>query len=220
MTSSRPCLIFTYHSVTHFIILFFRDSDLDLANERSGQTAAMGGWRDGLEGRMRELENIVLTLQAKQPFSSTSGGGPTATLLSSEQGRGQGQDADPGFLFLMEQIEGRLTGAVDAAVAKAVNKVVGDTEQRLRSELRDLAYKALTESGSTGPVGGVVDSGYATNTTMPVAGSKDMSEKELVAELVRRRVEQDKRQRDAVTSLTLANKVRDSLALPYVITTL
>ena len=57
------------------------------------------------------------------------------------------------------------------------------------------------ESGYTG--------GGANATAMPMAGSKDMSEKELVAELVRRRIEQDKRQRDAVTSLTLANKVRD-----------
>ena len=79
----------------------------------------MGGWRDSLEGRLREVENIVLTLQAKQPFDSTSSGGPVAT----SQGRGQGQDTDPGFLYLMEQIEARLTGAVDAVVTKTVNKV-------------------------------------------------------------------------------------------------
>ena len=93
-----------------------------------------------------------------------------------------------------------------------VQQVVGDTEHRLRSELRDLAYKALTESGSAVPIGGVVESGSAggaTTSTFSTAGSKDLSEKELVAELVRRRVEQDKRQRDAVTSLTLANKVDD-----------
>ena len=88
-------------------------------------------------------------------------------------------------------------------------QVVGDTEHRLKSELRDLAYKALTESGSVAPPGSVVETGYVggVSTTMPNSGSQDMSEKELVAELVRRRVEQDKRQRDAVSSLTLANKV-------------
>ena len=89
---------------------------------------------------MRELENIVLTLQAKQPFHSTSSGsgGPVVTSLS--LGQDKGQDADPGFLYLMEQIEARLTGAVDAAVAKAVNKV---NEQRLAFLLTSLTLVPL-----------------------------------------------------------------------------
>jgi len=88
---------------------------------------------------MRELENIVLTLQAKQPLNSTTNGGSTAMSLSLEQGRSQGQDADPGFLFMMEQIEGRLTGAVDAAVAKAVNKV---TSTKTFSLLKHFFYRS------------------------------------------------------------------------------
>ena len=67
---------------------------------------------------MRELENVVLTLQAKQPFGSS--GDPVVNPLSLG---GQGQKADPGFLYLIEQIEARITGTVDSAVAKAVNKV-------------------------------------------------------------------------------------------------
>jgi len=49
---------------------------------------------------------------------------------------------------------------------------------------------------------------------VPSTAPQDMSEKALVQEILRRKADQDRRQRDTVTALTLANKVRPSLSLP------